>query len=103
MNHFKVVHVGGNIQQRMRHQVIGGPGDNITVSSSLLSLARVKLSQAGQYTCKPPGVGSVSVQLHVIRDEQEQKLPMKDHEVSSGASLWQSRVLLTILSLRFIL
>ena len=49
------------------------------------------------------GVGSVSVQLHVIRDEQEQKLPMKDHEVSSGASLWQSRVLLTILSLRFIL
>ena len=56
MIQLKVVHEGGNTQQRMRHQVIGGPGDNITVSSSLLSLARVKLSQAGQYTCKPPGM-----------------------------------------------
>jgi len=99
----QVVHVEGNTKQRMRHQLIEGPGDNITRSSSLLSLDKVKLSQAGQYTCKPPGVGSVSVQLHVIRDEQEQKLPMKDHEVSSGVSLWPSWILLTILSLRFIL
>ena len=70
MNHFKVVHVGGNTQQRMRHHVIGGPGDNITVSSSLLSLARVKLSQAGQYTCKPPGTQPMNDNFEIMYTHQ---------------------------------
>ena len=52
----QVVHEGETIKQKMRHEVIG---DNITVSSSLLSLNRVKLSQAGRYTCKPPGMRTI--------------------------------------------
>ena len=55
MNYFKVVHVEENTKQKMRYQVAKSLGDNITVSSSVLSLAKVKLSQGGQYTCKPPG------------------------------------------------
>ena len=70
MNYLKVVHEGGNTQQRMRHQVIGGPGDNITVSSSLLSLARVKLSQAGQYTCKPPGTQQMNDNFEILYTHQ---------------------------------
>lgn len=65
MNHSQVVHVEGNTKQRMRHQLIEGPGDNITRSSSLLSLDKVKLSQAGQYTCKPPGNGSCCIPYKV--------------------------------------
>jgi len=58
---------------------------NSSLTVSTLQLAGATLAQAGQYRCQPPGLSPVSTVLHVIRAEQEQKLPMMETVGSSSA------------------
>ena len=50
-------------------------------------LQKLKYEIQRHFKSLSSGVASVSIQIHVIKDEQEQKLPMKETVSSKSASL----------------
>ena len=69
-----------------------------THSLSTLYLPYVKLADSGNYSCQPARLHKVSITLHVLKAEKEQKLSVK--ETSDSVSHSQpSQIALVLLNL----
>ena len=72
-----------------------------THSLSTLALASVELGDSGNYSCQPASLHKVSITLHVLRAEKEQKLSVKETSDSVTHSE-PSQIVLLVLNLCFI-
>lgn len=57
-----------------------------THSISSLHLDSVQMADNGNYTCHPAGLHKVSISLHVLQAEKEQKLVVKESSASDATS-----------------